>query len=63
MTVEVAIMHGARAGKLRAFVRNNRRGSEDDGLAGLLRLADKESTASANALGRVLAAASVGQRG
>lgn len=43
--IEQAIMHGAEAGKLRAYVREN-----GGGLAGLLRLADRHSTASARAL-------------
>jgi hypothetical protein len=45
----VAIERAARAGKLRLFVRQN--GTE--GLAGLLRLADAESAASAQALSRL----------
>lgn len=36
--IEQAIMHAARAGKLRGYVRKN-----GDGLTGLIRLADKES--------------------
>lgn len=43
--IETAIMHGAEAGKLRAYVREN-----GGGLAGLMRLADRHSEDSANAL-------------
>lgn len=48
--IEKAIERGARAGKLRAFVRANKLSESDNGLAGLLRLADKESDAARAAL-------------
>lgn len=44
-----AIMHGAEAGKLRAFVRKN--GSD---LTGLVRLADRHSAAGKAALDKLL---------
>jgi hypothetical protein len=46
-----AIMHGAEAGKLRAYVREN-----GHGLAGLERLADRHSAESRAALGKLAGA-------
>lgn len=46
--IGTAIMHGAAAGKLRAYVRKN-----GEGLAGLIRLADRHTAAATAALGKV----------
>lgn len=50
-----AIMHGAEAGKLREYVREN----GGDGLAGLTRLADRHSADSEAELMKLLAGAVV----
>lgn len=47
--IEAAIMHGAEAGKLRAFVRKD----GGTGLAGLERLAERHSVAARMALERI----------
>jgi hypothetical protein len=47
--IEAAIMHGAEAGKLRAYVRK----SGETGLAGLIRLADRHGVAATAALNRI----------
>ncbi|WP_091738893.1 hypothetical protein [Phenylobacterium immobile] len=44
--IEIAIEHAARAGRLRSYVMKN-----GEGLAGLLRLADSESSLARLALG------------
>lgn len=54
--IERAIVHAARAGKLRAYVRDN-----GDGLRGLVRLADRQSELSAGALAAWSAAQGIAQ--